>query len=292
MLTAIEASGLFRRAPNQFIGVSTGEVAYRRVGSGPDVLFVHGWPVSGATFRALLPHLADEVTCHVIDLPGFGSSRFAADADLSVAGHIAAVREVVDELGLESYAAVGHDSGGLIARHAVVGDPRLRALGLINTEQPQGLSWPFRLFLASGRMPGFGPGLGWTIGRPRLRRSPLVLGGAFTDPSLLDGEFDEFFLQPINGDRSRRDAALKVLRSFTTNYVDQLTDLHQRLDVPVQLVWGANDPFFPVRWAEEMVSTFPQAELTVIDDARLFVHEERPAEVAQALLPILLAPPS
>ena len=30
------------------------------VGSGPDVLFVHGWPVSGATFRLLLPHLDEQ----------------------------------------------------------------------------------------------------------------------------------------------------------------------------------------------------------------------------------------
>ena len=62
--------------PDRFLDVGAGEVAYRRVGTGPDVLFVHGWPVSGATFRTLLPHLADHVTCHVIDLPGAGSSRF------------------------------------------------------------------------------------------------------------------------------------------------------------------------------------------------------------------------
>ena len=33
---------------------------------------------------------------------------------------------------------VGHDSGGLIARHALVGDPRLRAMALLDTEQPAG----------------------------------------------------------------------------------------------------------------------------------------------------------
>ena len=43
------------------------------------MLFVHGWPVSGATFRTLLPYLVEHVTCHLIDLPGAGSSRFDAD---------------------------------------------------------------------------------------------------------------------------------------------------------------------------------------------------------------------
>ncbi|MEL6188043.1 MAG: alpha/beta hydrolase, partial [Myxococcota bacterium] len=63
--------------------------------------------------------------------------------------------------------------------------------------------------------------------------------------------------------------------------------VHARIDVPVKLVWGEKDPFFPVEWAREMVSTFPQASLQVIPDMKLFVHEERPEEVAQAILPTL-----
>jgi pimeloyl-ACP methyl ester carboxylesterase len=39
--------------------------------------------------------------------------------------------------------------------------------------------------------------------------------------------------------------------------------------------------------AEEMVGTFPDAHLAVVEDAGLFSHEERPVEVAQALLPVL-----
>ena len=187
----------------------TGEVAYRRIGSGPDVLFVHGWPVSGATFRTLLPYLVDHVTCHVIDLPGAGSSRFASTTRLSVAGHINGVRRVLDLLELNDVAVVGHDSGGLIARHALAGDPRLRSVGLINTEQPQGLSWRFKSFVGARHLPGAGAGLAWVAGQPRIRRNRFVLGAAFADASLLDGEFDEFFLRPIHELPERRDAAIK-----------------------------------------------------------------------------------
>jgi pimeloyl-ACP methyl ester carboxylesterase len=252
------------------------------------VLFVHGWPVSGATFRALLPHLADRVTCHVIDLPGAGSSRFTADTEITVDQHIATVRRVLDALGLDDVAVVGHDSGGLIARHALAGDPRVRAGGLIDTEQPQGLTWRFRQFLAARHLPGFGPALGWLLGARRVRRSPLVLGGAFTDRSLLDGEFDELFLRPIHEDPSRRAAALRLLDSFDERYVRELRSLHARIEVPVQLVWGEHDPFFPAAWAEAMVDTFPDAQEEVIAGTRLFCHEERPAEVAGALLPTLV----
>ncbi len=288
-LTATEASELFRAAPERFIPTGVGEVAYRSVGEGPDVLFVHGWPVSSATFRKLLPFLADHVRCHLIDLPGAGSSRFASGAPLSIANHIDSVRRVIDALGLESVAVVGHDSGGLIARRAIAGDPRLRALGLIDTEQSTGLNWRFRSFIAARHTPGFGAALGWLAGQPKLRRNGFVLGDAFHDRNLLDGEFDEFFLQPLHASRDYRDGAIRLLRSFDFELVRGLEALHREIDVPVGLVWGEHDKFFPVEWVEEMVGTFPSAHLTVIKGAGLFSHEERPAEVAAALLPTIAA---
>ncbi len=286
-----EAADLFRRGPDRYLdmGPRAGEVAYRRVGSGPDVLFVHGWPVTSATYRTLLPHLTDHVTCHLIDLPGAGSSRFSADTALSIENHIHSVRRTLDLLELDDVAVVGHDSGGMIARHAVAGDPRLRALGLIDTEQSAGLSWKFRSFLAGRRVPGFGQALGWVAGKPRLRRNPFVLGDAFLDRSLLEGEFDEFFLQPIHRSREHRDAAIRLLKTFDPQLVRDLRGLHQRIDVPVQLVWGEQDRFFPVDWAREMVADFPDARLAVIPNAGLFSHEERPEAVAEALLPVLTA---
>ena len=45
------------------------------------------------------------------------------------------------------------------------------------------------------------------------------------------------------------------------------------------------------KFAEEMVETFPDAQLAVVQDAGLFSHEERPAEVARALLPVLAGTP-
>ena len=287
-LTPAEASDLFRRPPQAFLDVGAGDVAYRRVGSGPDVLFVHGWPVSGATFRTLLPHLSSQVTCHIIDLPGAGSSRFGSDTTLTVDQHISTVRRVVDLLEFDHVAVVGHDSGGLIARHALAGDARLRTMTLIDTEQSHGLNWRFRSFLATRNLPGIGGGLGWIAGQPRLRRSKFVFGDSFVDRSLLDGEFDEFFLQPLHSSQELRAAAVKVFRSFNTRHIDQLAKLHGLINVPVQLVWGDRDPFFPLEWAEEMVRSFPQARLTVIRNASLFSHEERPADVALAILPAFL----
>jgi len=288
--TPDDAAELFRRSPGRMLDVGAGEVACRSVGSGPDVLFVHGWPVSGATFRTLLPHLVDHVTCHVIDLPGAGSSRVAATDTLTVEQHFESVRRTIDLLELDDVAVVGHDSGGLIARYAVAGDSRLRSVGLINTETPN-VGWRFKSFVAARHVPGFGSAFGWIAGKERLRRTRFVLGDAFADRSLLDGEFDEFFLQPLHTSATRRADAVRVLKSFDMQHVADLREVHRRIDVPVQLVWGVDDPFFPVVNAREMVGTFPDAQLAEIAGAGLFSHEERPAEVAAALLPTLAASP-
>ena len=116
-----------------------------------------------------------------------------------------------------------------------------------------------------------------------------MLGDTFADPSLLDGEFDEFFLQPLHRSRLHRDAANRLLRSFDYELVRDLGELYKRIHAPVQLVWGELDRFFPVKWAKEMVNTFPDARLEVIGGAGLFSHEERPAEVAGALVAVLSA---
>ena len=247
------------------------------------MLYVHGWPASGATFRRLLPHLADRFTCHLIDLPGAGDSRWTADPSPSIGGHIAALREVVDLLGLDGFGVVGHDSGGLIARHALGGDPRVRAMALIDTEHPNDPSLLFRAFAASRHTPGGAAVLRFVTEHPRVARNRFVFGGAFVDRSLLGGDFDEFFLRPLREDAARRDAAVSILRSFGLGYVRSLAGIHPRIEVPVRLVWGERDPFFPVRRAREMVGQFPDASLTVVAGAALFSHEERPLEVATAV---------
>jgi pimeloyl-ACP methyl ester carboxylesterase len=288
-LSAAEAAEFFRQPPQALIDVGAGGVAYRRIGSGPDVLFVHGFPVSGATWRGLLPELAPHVTCHVIDLPGAGASVFDRDSEISLRRHVESIKRVVDELGLSRVSVVGHDSGGLMARHALAGDERLRSMVLINTEQSQGVSWRFRQFILSATLPGFLPFLGWAVMRPTLRRNPFLLGDCFADRSLLDGEFEEFFLKPLHESPEHLWAAGQLLETFDTGMIDELSALHAKTQAPVKLIWGDRDPFFPVAWAREMVATFPDASLDEIAGAKLFPHEERPQEVAQAMLPTLLA---
>lgn len=292
VITQPQASELFRTAPDRWVDVGNGEVALRQVGVGPDVLLVHGWPVSGATWRRLLPYLAPHVRCHVVDLVGAGDSTFDRSVRLDLDGHALALRRVVDALGTRDVAVVGHNSGGLIARHALADDNRVRGWALIDTEQPQGASWRFAAFVQMRRVPRFETLLAFALQRPAIRRSRAVLGDAFADRRLIDGEFAEFFLDPLVGDADRMWAAGELLRNFDLDALTALGSLHAKMTAPVQLVWGSDDPFFPLAWTREMAAGFGgETHVHVVDGGRLFVHEEFPHQVADAILPTLVGGP-
>lgn len=283
-----EAADIFRRPPDRHIDVGNGAVAYRRVGSGPDVIFSHGWPACGATFRGLLPHLAEHVTCHIVDLPGAGDSEFDRSITPSITTHADALRRIADELGLTSFGVVGHDSGGMIARFAFAGDERVHGWGLIATEQPPKAHWRFSSFLAIRHVPRFEKLLGVVANQQLLRRNKFVLGDLFDDNALLSGEFEEFVLRPLKDNPNRQWAAGEFGRNFDLDLFADLTECHRKITVPVQLVWGGSDPFFPLDRTRTMMREFGgPVELEVIEKGKLFVHEEFPTRTAEAILPTI-----
>ena len=67
------------------VDVGTAQLAYRREGSGPALLLIHGWPLTGATWRKVLPRLAERFTCIVPDSPGLGDTRWSDAHDFGFA---------------------------------------------------------------------------------------------------------------------------------------------------------------------------------------------------------------
>ncbi|MEM8707746.1 MAG: alpha/beta hydrolase [Actinomycetota bacterium] len=284
-LTPAEASDRFRQAPDRHIETGGGAVAYYKIGTGPDVVFSHGWPVSGATWRTLLPYLAPHVTCHVIDHLGTGQSRFDRSTHIGLASHVQALRDVVDELGLTDFGVVGHDSGGMIAREAFAGDDRVRGWGLVATEQPPKPSWRFNSFIRLRVVPGFPKIVAWAFRRKRLRRNMFIGGDLFADKGLIGGEFEEFFLRPLSDDPDRQWASGQFADHFDLKKFGELEGFHRKMTQPVALVWGEKDPFFPVERTRAMMPQFAgEVSLEVVPDAKLFVHEEFPEPSARALL--------
>ena len=53
----------------------------------------------------------------------------------------------------------------------------------------------------------------------------------------------------------------------------------RKLQTPALIVWGAEDPFFPIEWAHWLHDALPNAQPVVeLESAKLFFPEERPAD--------------
>ena len=118
-------------------------------------------------------------------------------------------------------------------------------------------------------------------------RSGMGFGGCFSNLDLIDGDFHAHFVAPLLREPKRLQGMRLYLKSLKWDVVDALVQNHARLTMPVQLIWGADDPTFPVSRAREMVQQLPDGRLVEIPGAKLLVHEEKPDEVARAALAFL-----
>jgi pimeloyl-ACP methyl ester carboxylesterase len=267
----------------RFVDVGHSRLAYRCIGSGPDVVFVHGWPLHSATFRHIAPRLASEYTCHLFDLPGTGDTHWTDESPVGMVEHAETLLTAVDALGLSRYALVAHDSGGFMARVLAARDAaRVAGLVLGNTELSHHVPWQVRVFAALGRMP-FGEQLLVSMLRlGPIRRSSLGFGGCFRDPGFVDGEFFDLFVKPLLESRRMARGQMLLARNLDLSTAKQLPALHARITAPVRLVWGPDDPFFPIARARRMLDELAgSAELVEIPAAKLFAHEEFPEKFVE-----------
>ncbi len=284
---------LFRAAPIQHLDLGTTKMAYRVFGSGPALVFVHGWPLSGVSYRGLLTELREHYTCYVPDLPGAGDSPWDPTVkDLFVDGGDR-IGAFVDGLGLDRFGLVGFDSGGAIARFAAAQRPgRVFALVLTNTETPGHHLPLIQTLQRMARMPGATTVFRWLLRSRMYLRSRFGFKGAFADLASLDGDFKEATLEPLRRDPS---GALKAVINADLTVEEKLPAVHAKIDAPLLCVWGDRCGFFPLAGAEEMVRTWPaDAQLEVVSGQKLLVHEEQPQAVLRAMIPFLRehAPPT
>ena len=275
-------------APVERIDTGTARLPCRRFGSGPPLLLVHGFPLSGFTWRKVLPALAARHTCWVPDLPGMGDSEWTDETDFSFPGQGRTLKALVDRLGLDRYGVVAQDTGGTFARYLALADrARVAKLVLINTEMPgHRPPWiPLYQFLMS--VPGAIAAFGVLLRSRTFLRSGMGFGGCFDDLGLIDGEFHEQVVAPLLRSPRRMEGMARYLRGATWQPVDALATEHARLTMPVALVWGADDPTFPLALARRMATQFPNARVIEVAGARLLAHEEKPDEVARAVLDFL-----
>ncbi len=289
-MTSTDAAASYRAATVEEIPTGDATLALRRFGSGPALLLVHGFPLHGFTWRRVLPALAAQHTCHVVDLAGLGDSEWSDATDFSWEGHARRLKVVMDRVGVSRYGLIAHDTGATFARCLALQDgARVDRLVLINTEMPGHrppwiplYQWQMRLIPGAPLV--FRQLLRWN----GFVRSGMGFGGCFHDLSLIDGEFREQFITPCVESAQRTDGMARFLKGLYWDTVDGLRRRHAELRMPVLLVWGEEDPTFPIALARLMAEQFPESRgLIAIPRAKLLPHEERPELVTDAVLPFL-----
>jgi haloalkane dehalogenase len=282
MTTALEA---FLAAPIERIHMGT-ELTYRRFGQGPAVVLVHGWPLNGATYRGLVRILQQHFTCYVPDLPGCGETPWDPRTREVFSDWGPLLVRFVEALGLSRVALVAHDSGGLIARIAAaqLGE-RVALLALINTEVPDHVPFLIKAYTELLRVPGSRWLFAKMLGFRWYRRTRFGFAACFHDPAHLDGDFHRACVEPLLADPS---AMIRTFVHFDSQVVLQLRDIHRSIKAPTVLIWGQDDPFFPVERARAMTADFADMRgFHVLPGQSLFVHDEAPELVAAPLVSLL-----
>jgi pimeloyl-ACP methyl ester carboxylesterase len=148
--TTPEGPGSVSGAPNLPAGftdtftsqyVDTGELRLHAVigGEGPPLLLVHGWPENWYAWRMLMPELAKDFEVIAVDQRGIGLSDKPEDGyDAgTLAGDLVGL---MDALGHDRFAVVGHDTGYFISYALAADHPdRVDRVALAEVPGPPGV---------------------------------------------------------------------------------------------------------------------------------------------------------
>lgn len=254
----------------QRLSVGEAEFVYRRRGTGPDILLIHGFISSGRMWEGLMDELAPHYRLWSLDLVGFGDSRHSDPARILtlqdqaelVAGFCAAV-------GIRPYAVIGHSMGGAITLTLTLNHPDLvEKLVLVAPVITGQLAFNVHQILNT------------RVGQIVLTRSQHVwryllrLGsvGKLTPPPYLTREVMRRGVEDFQ--KTTWPAAYGGLQSILTVGLDRR--LHE-IDKPVFIIAGTYDEVIPASDARLAASLIRGAELLEIADVHHHVPDENPA---------------
>jgi pimeloyl-ACP methyl ester carboxylesterase len=109
------------------------QLSYIKVGEGPAMVLLHGFPENGNLWRNIWPQLQKEFTVIVPDIPGSGESRLATTS-VTMEQLAEGVAQILDNESIEEVVVVGHSMGGYIAlSFAHLYKSRLKGLSLVHS---------------------------------------------------------------------------------------------------------------------------------------------------------------
>ena len=270
--------------------------------SAPAVVLIHGFGANKDHWRHNQPALAEVSTCYAIDLIGFGASS-QPRAQLTDEAHhrdhfsysfdswASQVADFCREVVKSPVVLVGNSIGGVIAlRTAQLISERCSGVVLINCaqrtmddkrlhEQPVVMRWLRPSLKALVRQHWLSRSLFRNAANPRVIKQ--VLKQAYPSGSNVDESLMNLLQKP-----AQRPNAAEAFRGFINLFDDHLAPaLMTNLKVPVDLIWGEDDPWEPLqeaqRWASRLACI---RSLEIIPGAGHCPHDESPEQVNPFLL--------
>lgn len=263
-------------------------------GRGSPVLFIHGLGSSGyIEWRFNLETMASRHKVFAPDLPGFGRSE-KPHARYGIHYFTRFIERYIEGRGLRSVSVVGTSMGGRIALELALRRPRLvDRLVLVNS---LGLGRPkLRVTYGLVTIPRVGEAmmrvarnaLNWAP-PDMIRRVTARYTGASSDlgrtmdDAYIDNLRELYAAEGYHASYLATVRSLITLRSLFAGDYDVSGRLKE-LDLPVQLIWGADDPLFPLAHAMLAHGLIKRSRLAVIAKAGHTPQAERPEEFNRVL---------
>ncbi|MEE3328900.1 MAG: alpha/beta fold hydrolase [Myxococcota bacterium] len=273
-----------------FIEVEPGiKIHVLEVGSGLPVFLQHGNPTSGFLYRKVVEELpTDRARVIMPTLVGLGFSSKVPASEHTLDNHIRWIGGVIEQLELTEVVYAGQDWGGPIGMGALARSPGLlKGAVLLNTGlNAPSLSVDISRAHAAVKNPVLGE-LMVEVLASLFKNLPNVQG----DPDSFPPEVIELYGRPVLESGNSK-APLAMMRMVTDGpdhesapALGRVEQYVQGLDIPVEVVWGMNDPIL-AKVLPFMEANFPDARVTKTE-AGHFLQEEVPAEIAVALLRVM-----
>jgi haloalkane dehalogenase len=267
---------------------------------GRPVVLLHGNPTWGYLYRNFIGALAEAGHRAIVpDHLGFGRSDKPDEPDLyRIPRHADRLEALLESLDLHEATVVPQDWGGPIGlRWAVRHPDRVRGLFILNTyahrpRQKIPLPLPLRLF----RTPGVGEIM--VKGLDLFKKVFLFRAGVVHHERLTD-QVKQAYLAPHRS-WSERTPILVFPREIPSGpeapLAGYLAELEAGLErdfrsKPVRIVWAMKDlAFTPQMLDQAWLKTFPDAQVTRIEDAGHYLQEDAHERIVPELLDFVGTP--
>ena len=259
---------------------SPGEIAWDVLGDGPPVVLVHGTPSRSVLWRNVAPVLAEHFTVYVFDLLGFGQSERHEDQEVSIRVHGEVLAELVRAWELEAPALVGHDIGGAaVLRAHLLEGTAARRIALVDAVALRPWITPTTRHLQAHldvyrTMPTH---IFREVAAAHLRTATFKAMA----PEVFAAYFDQW-----EGERGHQ-LWIRNVRGFDEQDTAEFEPLLNDMTTPTRIVWGDHDAWLDPEISAQIETRLPAADRIVVPNAGHFSPEDRPAEVAQALVDFL-----